>query len=68
MQVIAHTFLDIVYRTGQILNIAFDRTPETCIYEAVVMAEKVWKDIVVANYTSTESFNVEKATGILTCS
>ena len=52
-----------LYRTGQILNVAFDRTPEKAIYEAITNAAESWLGITVVNYTSTESFHMEDISG-----
>ena len=50
-------------RAGQILTIAYDRTPEKAVYEAICNAEKAWGDVKVVDYTATESFQVEAITG-----
>ena len=50
------------FRTGQILNCAFDRTPEQVFYEALKMAESEW-EAEIASYTSTESMQLDDITG-----
>ena len=45
------------------LNIAFERTPESLFYQAVTMTEAKWKPIKITDYTATENVIIEKITG-----
>ena len=48
-----------IHSTGQILNLAFDRTPETIFHEALMAVTGTWEGIEVLNYAATESTHLE---------
>ena len=52
-------------RTGQILNIAFDRTPEKMLFDAIEETSQRCSGLQVVNYTSTESMHLEKISGMI---
>ena len=61
---ISHQCVDI-FSTGQILNLAFDRTPETTFHEALTAATGTWEGLEVLNYAATESTHLEGIGGRL---
>jgi len=52
-----------MYRSGQILNIAFERTHETVFYNALHKTAKNWQDVELVDYTTTESTHLDSIAG-----
>ena len=46
------------------MTIAYDRTPESTIYEVVRRTEKKWSGLNITDYTATESFHLEELLGM----
>ena len=53
-----------MFRLGQQLNVAYERTPENLFYNALCAAEKLSKMPQIKEYTTTESIALENLTGI----
>ena len=51
------------YRTGQILNVAFDRTPEKVFYDALAQTAETWEGMALISYTVTESIHLDRIAG-----
>ncbi len=53
-----------LYRTGQILNVAYERTPESIFFKALEETSKQLPNAIqLGEYTTTESAIVERCTG-----
>ena len=51
------------HRTGQILNVAFDRTPEKVFYDALAQTAETWEGMDLISYTATESMHLDRIAG-----